>query len=59
LPRNERGIQFAEPLPRNETRVSHADTEYRQGFIDHAIEMGSSATIYTPDIIKFGPGIEI
>jgi hypothetical protein len=58
LPRNERGIHFAEPLPRNETRVSHADTETRQRFTDDAIEMGPGGTIYTPDIIKIGPDIQ-
>jgi hypothetical protein len=51
-------IQFAEPLHRNETIVSHADPGTRQGFMDHTIEMGPGGTICTPDIIKIGPGIQ-
>jgi hypothetical protein len=52
-------IHFVEALTRNETRVSHANTETRKGFMVHTIEMGSGATSYTPDIIKIGPGIPI
>jgi hypothetical protein len=34
------------------------DTDWWQGFMKYAVEMGSGAMIYIPSFIKFGSGVQ-
>jgi hypothetical protein len=51
-------IYFTEPLPRNDRRNTHTDTEWWEGFLKYTAEMGSGVMIYIPSFIKIGPGIQ-
>jgi hypothetical protein len=48
---------FAETLPSNDKDGLHIQTEGR-GFMKHAVEMGSDATIFIPSFIKIGSCIQ-
>jgi hypothetical protein len=50
------GIQFTEPLPSNDRRDTHTDTQ-TEGFMKYVVEMGSSVMTYIPNFIKIGSGI--
>jgi hypothetical protein len=43
---------FAEPLPSNDRRDKHTHTDWWEGFMKYAAEMGSGAMIYMPSFIK-------
>jgi hypothetical protein len=51
------GIHFTEPMPSNSRTDAHTNTQ-TEGFMKHAIDMGSGATIYIPSFIKIGSGIQ-
>jgi hypothetical protein len=53
----ERGIQFTEPLPKND-RETHIDIDRWEGFMKYAFEMGPSAMIHIQNFIKIGSGIQ-
>jgi hypothetical protein len=44
---------FTEPLPSN-----HAHTDWWEGFMEYAGEMGSGAVTYTPSFIKISSGVQ-
>jgi hypothetical protein len=50
------GNVFTEALPSND-RV-HGDTDWREGFIKYATELGSGVMIYVPSLIKIGSSIQ-
>jgi hypothetical protein len=59
LPSKVRGIHFTEPLPNNDRRDTHTDTQTDgEGFMKYAVEMGSVAMIYIPSFMKIGSGIQ-
>jgi hypothetical protein len=45
-------------LPSSDRRDIHTETDWWEGFMKFAVEMGSGAMIYIPSFIKIGPGIE-
>jgi hypothetical protein len=51
------GIHFTELLPINDKRDTHPDTDWWEGFMKYAFELGSGAVIYIPSFIKIGSGI--
>jgi hypothetical protein len=40
------------------TENTYTDTDWWEGFIKYAVEMRSAATIYIPNFIKTGSGIQ-
>jgi hypothetical protein len=48
---------FAKPLPTSDRRDTHTDTDWWEGFMKYAVEMGSGAMIYIPSLIKIGSTI--
>jgi uncharacterized RmlC-like cupin family protein len=54
-------IHFTEPLPTNEKGIHiqmHRCTDWWDGFMKYAAEMGSGAMIYIPSFIMTGEGIQ-
>jgi hypothetical protein len=50
---------FTEPLPSNDTRDPHTDTQTGgEGLINMPLRMGSGDTTYIPSFMKTGSGIE-
>jgi hypothetical protein len=47
---------YTEPLPSNGR--GNTDTDYWEGFMKYAVEMGSGAMIYIRSFIKIGSGIQ-
>jgi hypothetical protein len=48
---------FTEPLPCNDRRNIHTDTQTEGGFFKYAVEVGSGVMIYIPSFIKIGPAM--
>jgi hypothetical protein len=48
-------IQFSEPLPSNDGKDIHTDTDYLEGFMKHAVEMASDVIT---SFIKISSGIQ-
>jgi hypothetical protein len=49
---------FTEPLSNSDERVTHTDTDRREGFLKYAVKIGSVARIYILSFIKIGSVIQ-
>jgi hypothetical protein len=49
---------FTEPLPSNERRDTHTDTDCWEGFMKYAFEVGVGVMIYVSSFINIGSGIQ-
>jgi hypothetical protein len=52
------GIHFTEPLPSNDRRDTHTDTQTDDRFMKYDAEMGRGAMIYIASFIKICSGIQ-
>jgi hypothetical protein len=45
-------------LPNNDRGYTYRHTDWWEGFMQYAVEMGSGAMIYIPSFIQIGSGIQ-